>query len=303
MHDVPQVDTNRLKGNYAQAVVAEWLSRSCLVRPVAEGTDIGVDLYCEAVVEQSPYLHFWAQVKTIPPSALTTKEDGSAVASFSFETRHLRYWERQPIPVYAFLVPLDTWPPSSPDRVFGVRITEYIVRNGIPASGSVTLHTGDCFEASRVDSDISQFLLEIVPWDTSALLLRHGIVAPIPEFQAAPEARFPTGIGFQYLDKVLNTIRDASVHGLYHALLAEQYQPAQRPIRDRFESIAKLFESEMHNYGLSMLVRAAHNDGEIDAAKAYISSAIARLEHDPDLTENEKSERISKIRVLLDDFN
>jgi hypothetical protein len=302
MPEIPKVDTNRLKGNYAQALVAQWLSRSCLVRPVAEGTDIGVDLYCEAVLEESPYLHFWAQVKAIPTTALA-EQDGSTFASYSFETRHLRYWERHPIPVYAFLVPLAGWPPATIERVYGVRLTEYIVRNDVPSSDSVTIKTKDCFEASSLDADLSQFLTEIVPWDTSALLLRKGIVAPIPEFQAAPEARFPSGIGFQYLQKVLDTIRDASVHGLYHALLAEQYQPGNKPVRKHFEAVAKTFEDGMHIYGLSMLVRAAHNDGEIDTAKSYITSAIARTEVDPELTGEQKAALIEKMHVLLADFN
>jgi len=55
----------QLKGNYAENLVAEWLSRVCLVRPVASGTDIGIDLYCESVVGNKPYHHFWVQVKTI----------------------------------------------------------------------------------------------------------------------------------------------------------------------------------------------------------------------------------------------
>ena len=107
------VDVNRLKGNYAENTVAAWLSHACLVRPVAEGTDIGIDLYCESVIGQAPYLHFWAQVKAIGSSHIAT-ENGKEVAWFDFETRHLRYWARQPIPVYAFLVPVENWPPDLP---------------------------------------------------------------------------------------------------------------------------------------------------------------------------------------------
>lgn len=74
MIDAHRIDQNRLKGNYAEAIVSEWVSRSCLIRPVAEGTDIGVDLYCEAVIENSPYLHFWAQVKSISHDELKEKD-------------------------------------------------------------------------------------------------------------------------------------------------------------------------------------------------------------------------------------
>lgn len=300
--NIPKVDINRLKGNYAEALVAQWLSRSCLVRPVAEGTDIGVDLYCEAVVSETPYLHFWAQVKAIPSNCLS-EEDGSTVASYRFQTRHLCYWERQPIPVYAFLVPVADWPPSAIERIYGVRITEYLVRNDVPNSASVTIKTKDCFEASSLDSDLHQFISDIVPWDTSALLLRKGIVAPIPELRAQPESRFPTGIGFQYLEKTLNTIRDTAVHGLYHGLLLEHYQPSQRSLRKRFEEVAKIFEYDMHLYGLSMLVRAAHEDGDVETAKRYINSAIARTEANARLTPEQKKSIIDKINLLLADFS
>ena len=53
------VDRNRLKANHAEAAVTGWLSRVCLIRPVSAGTDIGVDLYCESVLEDRPFLHFW----------------------------------------------------------------------------------------------------------------------------------------------------------------------------------------------------------------------------------------------------
>jgi hypothetical protein len=82
------VDLNRLKGNYSQNTVSALLSRTCLVRPVAEGTDIGVDLYCESVLDQSPHLHFWAQVKTISSSQIL-KKGGQEVACFDFDTNHL----------------------------------------------------------------------------------------------------------------------------------------------------------------------------------------------------------------------
>ncbi|MBW1863160.1 MAG: hypothetical protein JRJ02_12425 [Deltaproteobacteria bacterium] len=46
-----KVDKNRIMGNYGANLVAELLSRHCLVRPVVEGTDIGIDLYCETLEE------------------------------------------------------------------------------------------------------------------------------------------------------------------------------------------------------------------------------------------------------------
>ena len=295
------IDTNRLKGNYAELTVATWLSRVALVRPVAEGTDVGVDYYCESVIGGTPHLHFWAQVKAIPRSHISHKKD-KETAWFDFKTKHLQYWARQPIPVYAFLVPVEGWPPSFPKRIYGIRITEYILRNGVSNRSHVRIKTSDSMDTETIESDLAQFITEIVPWDTSALLIQKGIIAPINTVQVSPERRFPSGIGFKYLDKVLENIRDASVMGLQDALIFEHYDPSKRPLRVRFEDIAKLFEDEMHLLGLSILVRAAHTDGAIERAKSYTAKAMKRVAQDPRLDEEAKSEQIAEIRLLLEDF-
>ena len=106
---MPQIDENRQRGNFAESIASAWLSRQCLVRPVAAGTDIGVDLYCESLRGHQAFQHFWVQVKAISDTNVRTR-DGIDEAWYSFETRHLRYWERQPVPVYAFLVPVLGWP-------------------------------------------------------------------------------------------------------------------------------------------------------------------------------------------------
>ena len=149
-----------------------------------------------------PYLHFWVQVKSIPNSSIRV-EGKERTAHYAFDRRHLEYWDRQPIPVYALLVPVDSWPPSEPDEIFGVRVTEELVKSGLPSAGSVTYRTTNGFERSSLDDDLRKFVTEIVPWDTSALLLKRGIVAPLPH----QPGRFPAGIGFQYLPKMLTSIR------------------------------------------------------------------------------------------------
>lgn len=297
------VDTNRLKGNHAQAIVSSWLSRMCLVRPVAEGTDIGVDLYCESVLEDQPFLHFWVQVKAIPSTNIKTI-DGKKEASYRFYRKHLEYWDRQPIPVYAFLVPMDRWPPSRPEKIYGVRITEKLVREGLPKVGSVTYRTSESFEAESLDADLQQFITKIVPWDTSVMLLKRGIVAPLPKTEPDADDQFPSAIGWQYLPRVLESIRDASVHGLFHSLMAEHAdQTNWHIIRKKFEAIAHLFENEMHDNGLSMLVRAADFDQDPEKAKGYINRALDRISEDQSLSKDEKNERLAKVTLLLKDFD
>jgi hypothetical protein len=295
------VDVNRLKGNQAEAIVSAWLSATCLVRPVSGGTDVGIDLYCESILGTSPFLHFWVQVKAIPAASIVT-EGGKQSASFRFDRKHLEYWDRQPIPVYALLVPFDGWPSPPPATIFGIRITENLVRYGIPDSATTVYRTVDGFAAASLESDLHDFVNSIVPWDTAALLLKRGIVAPIPKREPSQDEAFAMQIGFQYLPLVLKTIRDASVHGLYHALLGERHQQSLRSGRGRFQLLAEVFEDEMHDFGLSMLVRAAHTDGDVVRAKGYIERALSRIAADDRVEPAARLERIAKLTILLRDF-
>src|ERR1035437_5277106 len=133
---MPLVPENRLKGHYGTALVMSRLSSECLVRPVAADTDVGVDLYCETVAENRPFLHFWLQVKAGDQCRL---DAGAERASCSFEIEHLNYWARQPVPVFAALVPAE-WPvPREPD-IYIVDITTQSVLNSFPSTpNTVTL--------------------------------------------------------------------------------------------------------------------------------------------------------------------
>ena len=175
---IPLVDESRQKGNFAESIAAAWLSRRCLVRPVSSGTDIGVELYCASLVGTSPFQHFWVQIKAISERNIGGLESEEK-AWYDFETRHLRYWQRQPVPVYAFLVPVIGWPSPFPSRIYGVNISDELLRNGIPTKKTVRYHTTNWFDADEIDEDLDQFLSRIVPIDTAALLVPKGIVLSI----------------------------------------------------------------------------------------------------------------------------
>ena len=313
---MPSVDVNRLKGNYAQNLASTWLSWMCLVRPVAEGTDIGIDLYCESIVDGVPYLHFWVQVKAIPSSSIRV-EGEERTARYSFDRRHLEYWDRQPIPVYALLVPVDSWPPTEPDVVFLVRVTEELVKGDLPDTNSITYHTKVGFERDSLDDELREFVTNIVPWDTSALLMRRGIVAPLP---GQPDS-FPLGIGFQYLPEVLSSIMDASAQGLLHVILGERREAGLQelslsalppgvkdpssswePLRKHFERIAATFEDDMHRYGLSVLAWSARDVGDFESAKAYLHLALARIAADSGIQDQERSTLLAEAQELLEGF-
>src|SRR5262245_27943710 len=110
-------------------MVMARLSGECLVRPVAVDTDVGVDLYCETVIESRPFLHFWMQVKA--GDQCEARGEATA-ASCSFGLEHLNYWLRQPVPVFAALVPT-TWPVSCEPSIYVVDITSQLLARDLPA--------------------------------------------------------------------------------------------------------------------------------------------------------------------------
>ncbi len=293
-------DLNRLKGNFAENVAASWLSQMCLIRPVAAGTDIGIDLYCEAILGSMPYLHFWAQVKAIQPSRVSSDEES---ASFDFETRHLEYWSNQPIPVYAFLVPIGKWPPKTPNRIYGVRITEYLVRYGIPRQSNKNIHATGYFDKETLATDLKQFIEEIVPWDTSANHMQRGIISPIATPIREEYRRYPSDIGIQHLPQVLENIRDASVMGLFQLLRYEISDKSIMPLRRAFESIATLFDMKKHDLGLSALVRAAYVDGKISRAQELVESGFKNILDESDVDTCTKRFRLQRLRYLLEDID
>ena len=133
------VDENRLKGNFGAALVAQMLSQRCLVRPVAEGTDLGIDLYCESVTPDGrPFQHFWVQVKT--GAQVEVVADGRTAAC-RFERKNLEYRDRQPVPVFALLVPILDWPPKPPAQIYAADLTKYLLVIPPPCPESPTIRS------------------------------------------------------------------------------------------------------------------------------------------------------------------
>jgi len=203
-------------------------------------SDVGVDLYCESLVGASPFQHFWAQVKAIPQDHIR-KIRGQEEAWYAFETRHLRYWQRQPVPVYAFLVPVIGWPPAFPSRVYGIKITDRLVREGIPARSTVTYSTSEWFDTDTIDEDIGQFLSRVVPVDTVALMIPKGVVLPIEWPDEREETHYPSGLVMKHLDAIQDGIRQASEVCLRELIDAAGSDASiAAAARSRFETILLL---------------------------------------------------------------
>jgi len=148
-HLTPTVPDTCLMGNYGAALVMTRLSAQALVRPVAADTDIGIDLYCETIVGAHPHLHFWVQVKAGKQCEVDSQK---RYASAKFSTEKIRYWERQPVPVFAALVPTQ-WPPNEEPDIHIIDITTQALFN--PFSGKQKTHTlrsDDCWPAGSLDA-------------------------------------------------------------------------------------------------------------------------------------------------------
>ena len=151
---MPKVLTNMLIGNYAEAYVTSILSSECLVRKVSEGTDIGVDLYCEIVKDGKPFLHFWMQVKGGTQCKVIQKGK-KATCSFKFD--HLRYWNEQPVPIFIALVPAK-WPVKQNPKVYVIDVSSRLLE-GIKGIGTkkTNLHSEYVWNVDNRE-DIRNFL-------------------------------------------------------------------------------------------------------------------------------------------------
>ncbi|MEE9159863.1 MAG: DUF4365 domain-containing protein, partial [Gammaproteobacteria bacterium] len=203
------VDTNRLKGNFGAAYVSASLSSECLVRPVAADTDVGVDLYCETIEDGSPFLHFWVQVKTAAQCRVSEKRDS---ATCSFSIRHLNYWYRQPVPVFAALVPVD-WPVAENPIVYVIDVTSRLL-DGVPkGTATVTLKSDHIWRPGNRE-DVKDFLSTAVPTSAARLQCRKGVVASIPTLRPSYVLEAPLVPVTKFKQRILRQIRTTATRSI-----------------------------------------------------------------------------------------
>jgi hypothetical protein len=294
---MPHVDENRQKGNFAENIAAAWLSRQCLVRPVATGTDVGVDLYCESLVGTSPFQHFWVQVKAIPHTNIRSLP-GHEEAWYDFETRHLRYWQRQPVPVYAFLVPVLNWPPPFPTRIYGIKISDRLVREGIPDQAQVRYTTSEWFDVEAIDVDLRQFVTRVVPVDTVALLLPKGIVPPIEWPDEREETHYLRGLAVTHIDTIEDAIRQTAEMCLAELIEAGPDTTSATARRRRFESILCQYEATLTALGASAVANSAFLDSNHQKARRFLKLAESRTLSSK-VDEATRKSRLEKIRQMM----
>lgn len=286
------VDENRLKGNYGATLVAQILSQRCLVRPVSEGTDIGVDLYCESVTKEGrPFQHFWVQVKTGIRIHVASDDQSATV---SFDRGHLEYWDRQPVPVFALLVPLVAWPPQPPEHIYIVDVTSHLLTHGPPSQEEIRLPSRRVPETIKPGNieRLEWFLYQHVPSLTGARKIRDGII----DCTESPEGdwyvkRLVSGWTPRFLGKVLDTMRRTAAFGALDLMdTGQPHDPEQSRSLELLISVLRVFDKFGHHHYEHDLAygRAAYLRGDSVKATEIRDGTLRGIEGDINLSPSDK---------------
>lgn len=269
------VDRNRLKGNYGASYVAACLSSECLVRPVAAETDVGVDLYCETVVDDNPFLHFWMQVKA-GDQCRVSKNRSSAKCSFT--VKHLSYWNHQPVPVFAALVPVN-WPVATDPTVYIVDVTSRLL-GGVPAGQETVSIESDYLWQPGKREDVRQFLTGTVPVSVARLQCRQGQIASIPTLRPEYEHCSPLVPVSRFKGPILRQLRTTAARSLLILHSLGELNEDQE-FRRLLASVVEQFGDDPHWENFMSRALSHHADGEFKMASAMYKKAKQTIENDP----------------------
>lgn len=265
---MPKVDPNRLKGNYGAAYVSTRLSSECLVRPVAVDTDVSVDLYCETVEDNRPFLHFWVQVKAGSQCQVVRDRES---ASCSFKVEHLVYWRRQPVPVFAALVPVD-WPVTDEPAVYIVDITSQLLDKEPSGSDSVTLKSDYVWHAGNCE-DVRQFLGRAVPAAAARLQCRNGVVASMPRLEPSYVISFPTVPVSRFKNEISHQIRRTAAFSIWFLYKQGEMGPESAEFRQTLASVVEQFGDDPHWENFMARALSYHADGQYENALSMYEKA------------------------------
>lgn len=223
-----RVSKSQIIGSRGEMFIAFLMSQFCLVRPVANGTDVGVDLYCEALLDGVPHSHFWVQVKTAK-NKLNKK--------MHFEVKHLEYWARQPIPVYIFFVSENRMG-SDKFKINIINLSEKFISEPYIDTKMKTKPLSADLMISSV-RELEHFVLNYVPETIARLFLRDGVIFPIRKtVHEQYEKRYKT-VGFHKFAKaIMKNIGRAST-----LLLEDMLNQSSNEFNDQKMQLEKILET------------------------------------------------------------
>jgi hypothetical protein len=291
----PRIADNLLRGNHGEHLVAQVLSRSCLVRPVVGNTDIGVDLYCESVIDGEPFLHFWAQVKAsedFPNEAVDT--------GYGFKTAHLEYWRRQPVPVLAFLVP------AVEDEirfVHVVDITMNVIDKGVNDAETQTIRSSTNLglpisDRIQTAAQLRGLLLHHLPMVVSAQYAEKGFVYPAPK----PKDEYTQFVSLHYVDRyaarISERLRAGAAMGVLRGLDSGK---TLREIPKGLIGALMAFDDDLHFETHEAIGRVKQAEGKLDEARRAYERARQIIREDPNVDANTPpwSEAVTKLNARI----
>jgi len=281
--------------------VSYKLSRYCLVRPVASGTDIGIDLYCESVKENEPNTHFWIQVKG---SEKNIKKLKNGKVSYKFKTEHLKYWNNQPVPIFAFIIDNQNSLDLTRCNIYVINLTEQLISGKFSESKTKTIYS-DGFINS--DQELERFIMNDVEKTAARQKLKEGIISPI--FSSRDQyikKLFPSGSS-KFSKKIYWTIRTTVAFVLGDLIEREKADPSNPQIKkDRklFTLILEVFKDTKHwevpfNLGLSYKL----DDRRIDAIiQLRRSKEIIESDMSPEMDSLDWKIRIKYISEIINEL-
>lgn len=275
---MPKVDVARLTGNYGSTLVAKRLSSECLVRPVAADTDVGVDLYCESLDDGEPFLHFWMQVKA---GAVQVQENSDRTkAKCRFKRDHLLYWSRQPVPVFAAMVPV-SWPVADEPNIYIADITSRTIMEDPPPQDSVTIESDFVWIPGNQEG-VREFLNRFVPMSEARLLCREGVVAPVKTLRSQYTRAVPLVPAARYQGKILEQLRQTAAMSILSMWQLGQLGDETSVSRHRLRDVLAQFHDDGHWENFMAIGISAHVDREWVLAEENYTKAIVAVEGDPD---------------------
>jgi Domain of unknown function (DUF4365) len=272
-----RITENIRKGNWGVSFVSHKLSKNCLVRPVLEGTDIGIDLYCESFDEKgNPFQHFWVQVKCGDERIKIAKDN--SYAYYSFKREHLYYWSKQPIPVFVFLVPYKLNYDKENYIIYVVDITDQVHRLDILKTNKpTTLNSNLKIEN---DNNLSEFIFNHVPYSSAVQKISYGIVSFIPSIKPSYMKSRPIGLVKNHVDKILNSIRTTSTFAFQElSILIDDVSLDSKILK--LKNILEVFKDDLKfeiPYTLGLFEYINYN---FDSAISYFRSSIEIIDKDP----------------------
>ncbi|MCK4679254.1 MAG: DUF4365 domain-containing protein [Bacteroidales bacterium] len=285
-----KIPNQQIIGNQAESFVSFKLSRFCLIRPVASGTDIGIDLYCESIKENKPHIHFWIQVKG--------SNDGKA--SYKFSTNHLEYWDTQPVPVFAFLVTNSKLLEPENYNIYVINITEQLI-SGLDLKGnSKTLHSDICI---KNDDELEDFINKTVEITTSRQKLKDGIISPTPSSKNQYVKYIFSQGASRYSDLIYQTIRVNSAFIVEDLVERETGDPQNEQFKKKRKEFTLVLEAfkERKNWevpyglGLSYFQDKRNND-----ALEQFKRSIDIIRSDLKVNQAEFSPKVRDIEQLIE---